>query len=99
MTILQILSIVIGLLNVALSVYYSYKVDWKKHTYRTMNIMSGIVSFVWVAFTLMSTGVTSHIVQLSLQNLADFSHLIAALFMTLVIVHVHEENSGGPDKC
>lgn len=98
MTILQILSLLIGLLNVGLSVYYGHTVKWKKHTYRVMNIMSGIVSFVWVSFTLLYSGINSHIIQVSVQNLADFSHLIASLFMTLVIVHLHEENTGG-DKC
>lgn len=92
MTILNILSLIVGILNLALSINYAYRVDWKKQTYRAMNILSGLVSVLWVAFSLVSSGVSTDIIRVSVQHMADFAHLLSALFMTLVIVHVHHEN-------
>lgn len=92
MTILNMLALVLGLLNLVLSINHAYRVDWKKQSYRVMNILSGLVSVLWVIFSVASSGISTEIVRVSVQHMADFAHLVSTLFMTLVIIHIQHEN-------
>lgn len=84
MTLLSAASILVGIVNVGLSIRNAYLVDWENCPNKALNHITGLASLMWVMIAMVSFDVTQ-IYNFSVSHLQEFGHLMASAYMTAIL--------------